>query len=75
MPANVVKPMITTENIFDKYQAKRYFDKGLDETNLSKKIEFYNKTIELDPTNSDAYNNKGIHQYLLFLWVLGMIPT
>jgi len=47
----------SNENIISK--AKEYFKKGLNATDLYQKIEFYSKSIELNPNDSNAYNNKG----------------
>jgi tetratricopeptide (TPR) repeat protein len=47
----------SNENIISK--ANEYFNKGLNATDLYQKIEFYSKSIELNPNDSDAYNNKG----------------
>jgi len=48
----------SNENIISK--ANEYFNKGLNATDLYQKIEFYSKSIELNPNYTDAYINKGI---------------
>jgi len=43
--------------------ASDYFKKGLNSNDNNLKIEFYSKSIDLDASNSKAYNNKGYALY------------
>jgi tetratricopeptide (TPR) repeat protein len=43
-----------------KAEAEKWFNKGYDEKNTEKKIEYYTQAIELNPDYDSAYNNRGV---------------
>ncbi|MBK6996250.1 MAG: tetratricopeptide repeat protein [Lewinellaceae bacterium] len=60
----------TTPKQDNKALAKEWYDKGVaEETDMNKKIEYYTKAIQLDPTYSSAYNNRGNSKYNLDKYV------
>ena len=40
--------------------AEEWFELALKEKDLRKKVEYYNKVLEIEPENAKAWNNKGI---------------
>jgi len=51
--------ILILNNVYAKKDAVYWYNKGVDATDLDKKIEYYTKAIELNPEYAEAYCNRG----------------
>ena len=49
-------------------KAFEFFNNGNDSSDIQEKIEFYDKSIEIDPSYAPVFNNRGLAHYLLHIY-------
>lgn len=63
LSGGVSRPKSTPSTADNATLAKQWFEKGVNEKSARQKIIYYDKAIELKPSYSEAYNNRGVAYY------------